>query len=178
MVWGPEVSEGDEAPGWVRKIEAVIERVGQTVAWLGLAMVIVTALVVFMRYVLGVGSVALQESVAYMHAALFMIGASYAVTHDAHVRVDVFYRGWSPRRRALVDLAGTLLFLIPFCGFIIWVSYGYVARSIAVWEGSPEAGGLPGVFLLKGLIPLMATLVALAGLARLGRSVHTLRRSS
>ena len=158
-------------------IETVIEHIGRVIAWLGLAMVVVMTAVVVMRYVLGVGSIALQESVAYMHAALFMFGASYTLKHDAHVRVDVLYRGWSPRRRALVDLFGTLLLLAPFCIFVAWVSLDYVSRSLAVLEGSAEAGGLPGVFIIKGLIPTMAILVLVTGIAKAGRAVHVLRTS-
>ena len=174
---GPEVKQGEqlEPPAWIRRIEAAIEALGRTVAWLGLMMVVVTTVVVVLRYVFGIGSIALQEAVAYMHAALFTLGASYALKHDAHVRVDVFYRGWSERTRALVDLFGTVVLLLPFCLFMIWVSYDYVARSIELLEGSPEAGGLPGVFVLKSLIPAMAVLLLLAGVARAGRAVLNLR---
>ncbi len=169
---GSEVGAG---PAWVRGIETAIEGLGRIVAWLGLAMVVVTTVVVVLRYVFGIGSVALQEAVSYMHGALFTLGASYALKHDAHVRVDVLYRGWSRRAQAWVDLIGTAVLLVPFCGFVVWVSYDYVAASFALLEGSPEAGGLPGVFLLKALIPAMAALVFLAGLARAGRAYVALR---
>ncbi|MEL6189224.1 MAG: TRAP transporter small permease subunit, partial [Myxococcota bacterium] len=131
--------------------------------------------VVVLRYGLGVGSVALQETVAYMHASLFMIGASYALLHDAHVRVDVLYRGWSRRAQARVDLLGTLFLLVPFCVFAVVISAQYVAASWRLLEGSPEAGGLPGVFLVKTLIPVMAVLLLISGLARLGRCWLVLR---
>ena len=132
-------------------------------------------LVVVLRYAVGVGSIALQEAVAYMHGALFTLGAGYTLKHDAHVRVDVFYRGWSPRGKAWVDLGGTIVLLVPFCLFLIWTSYDYVAQSAIHLEGSAEAGGLPGVFLLKALIPIMAALVLLAGIARAGRALAVLR---
>ncbi|MEL7371095.1 MAG: TRAP transporter small permease subunit [Myxococcota bacterium] len=162
-------------PRWVLGIEAVLEALGRTVAWLGLAMVVVMALVVVLRYWVGVGSIALQEAVAYMHAALFMLGAGYTLKHDGHVRVDVLYRGWSSRGQAMVDLAGTVFLLFPFCIFVAWVSFDYVASSVRVLEGSSEAGGLPGVFVLKALIPVMAVTVLLAGAARVGRAVHVIR---
>ncbi|MEM7677399.1 MAG: TRAP transporter small permease subunit [Myxococcota bacterium] len=162
-------------PPWVLRIEAILEAIGRAVAWLGLVMVLVMTLVVVLRYWVGVGSIALQEAVAYMHATMFMLGAGYTLKHDGHVRVDVLYRGWSPRGQALVDLVGTLVLLFPFCIFVAWVSYEYVASSFRVLEGSSEAGGLPGVFILKALIPVMAILVMLAGAARAGRAVHTLR---
>lgn len=174
---GGSTSEA-RAPAWVSLTEALIETAGRAVSWLGLAMVVVTTLVVVLRYVFGIGSVALQETVAYMHAALFMVGASYALLHDAHVRVDVLYRGWSPRARAWVDLFGTLFLLLPFCIFALVVSARYVGASWRLLEGSPEAGGLPGVFLLKTLIPVMAVLLVAAGLARLGRCALILREGS
>ncbi|MEO1229612.1 MAG: TRAP transporter small permease subunit [Myxococcota bacterium] len=167
--------KAERPPAWVRFIEVAIERLGQAVSWLGLAMVLVTTVVVVLRYGLGVGSVALQETVAYMHASLFMIGASYALLHDAHVRVDVLYRGWSRRAQARVDLLGTLFLLVPFCVFAVVISAQYVAASWRLLEGSPEAGGLPGVFLVKTLIPVMAVLLLISGLARLGRCWLVLR---
>lgn len=164
-------------PTWVRFIETAIETVGQIVSWLGLGMVLVTTMVVILRYGLGIGSVALQETVAYMHAILFMVGASYALLHDAHVRVDVLYRGWSRRARARVDLLGTVFLLVPFCVFTMVISARYVAVSWSLGEGSPEAGGLPGVFLVKTLIPVMAVLLLLSGLARVGRCWLVLRKA-
>lgn len=163
-------------PGWVRLLEGVIRGLGRAVSWLGLAMVVLTAAVVVLRYVFTVGSIALQEAVAYMHAALFMVGASHALLEDAHVRVDVLFRGWSPRTRAAIDLGGGLLLLLPFCVFAFMVSLDYVLASWRLLEGSPEAGGLPGVFLLKTLIPVMALLLLLAGVARTARAVLVLRR--
>lgn len=167
--------QAPDAPRWARGIEHLVDLLGRAVSWLGLFMVLATSAVVVLRYVLGMGSVALQESVAYMHATLFLVGASYALVHDGHVRVDVLYRGWSARTKALVDLFGTLLLLFPFCGFTVLISLRYVGASWAMQEGSPEAGGLPGVFLLKSLIPLSAGLLAIAGVARLARAVATLR---
>lgn len=109
----------------------------------------------------------MQELVLYLHATLFMVGASFTLKQDEHVRVDIFYRRFSPKTQALVNLAGTLFLLIPSCIFMFWISLDYVQASWAVFEGSREAGGLPGVFLLKTLIPIMALLLLLQGLAHL-----------
>lgn len=163
-----------EVGGWIRSFERSIEHVGRAVSWLSLGMAAGTVLVVVLRYA-GVGSVALQESVAYMHAALFTLGASYTLQCDGHVRVDVLYRGWSPRTQALIDLLGTVLLLGPFCVYVGVKSVRYVASSWSILEGSPEAGGLPAVFLLKTLIPLMVLLLGVAGLCRAGRLVVRLR---
>ena len=150
---------------------------GPVVSWLALAMVLVTFLVVVLRYVFDVGSIALQESVTYMHATLFMLGAAYTLRHDAHVRVDVFYRSASERHRALVNAVGTLLFLLPVCAYLLYEGVPYALASWRIGEGSREAGGLPALYLLKSLIPLTATLLGLQGLALLARSLLVLRGS-
>ncbi len=162
-------------------LEALSEWLGRAVAWLTVAMVLVTVGIVVARYGFGGGSIAVQESVLYMHALVFLVGAGYTLKHDKHVRVDIFYQAMSPRRRALVDLLGSLLLLLPVCGFIFWISLDFVAASWSMnrgqGEASAEAGGLPYVYLLKTLIPVAAALLALQGLAAAGRSWQRLRRS-
>jgi len=148
--------------------------IGQTVAWLTLAMVLVTFLVVVLRYGFNMGWIALQESIFFMHAIVFLLGAAYTLKRDGHVRVDIFYRDMRPQTQAWVNLLGALLLLMPTCGFIFWVSWFYVAESWAVQEGSREAGGLPGVFLLKTTILIMAAQLLLQGIAQALRSVLTL----
>ena len=138
-------------------------------------MVLVTFLVVVMRYVFDAGFIWLQESVVWMHAAVFMLGAAYTLKHQGHVRVDIFYQKMGPRSRAWVDLLGTLLLLFPVCGFIFWVGWEYVLNSWDVLEGSREAGGLPGVFLLKSLILLLPLTLGLQGIATMLRSILLLR---
>ena len=146
-------------------LQQVNEQIGRVVAWLTLCMVLVTFLVVLLRYLFDLGWIAMQESIVYMHAVVFMLGAAYTLKHQGHVRVDIFYQKMSPRGRAWVDLFGTLFLLIPVCVFIAWTSWGYVADSWDVLEGSREAGGLPGVFILKSLIVLMPMLLLLQGIA-------------
>jgi len=159
----------------IRILEAVNEHIGRGLAWLSLGMVLTTFAVVVLRYAFDLGWIAMQESVTYMHALLFMGAAAYTLRHQGHVRVDIFYRRFSPRGRARVDLLGVLLLLWPVCGFILWTSWGYVADSWAVQEGSREAGGLPGVWLLKTLILIMPLLLMVQGLAQALRSVLVLR---
>ncbi len=107
---------------------------------------------------------------------VFLLGAAYTLKHDGHVRVDVFYRGMRQRRRALVDALGVVLLLLPTCGFILVISLPYVAESWRLLEGSREPGGLPGVFLLKTLIPLAMALLMLQGLVLLADALRRLRR--
>jgi len=137
---------------------------GPVVAWLALVMVLVTFLVVVLRYAFDAGSIALQESVTYMHATLFMLGIAYTLQQDGHVRVDIFYQRFSRRGRAWVDLLGTLVLLVPICLFVLASSWGYVAESWSVHEASREAGGLPYVYLLKTLQIVMPVLVLIQGL--------------
>jgi TRAP-type mannitol/chloroaromatic compound transport system permease small subunit len=145
--------------------ESINEWLGRAASWLSLLMVVVTFVIVVLRYAFDLGWIWLQESVVYMHAALFLIGAAYTLKHEGHVRVDIFYSGFSERGKAWVDLFGSLLLLMPVCLFIFVVSWDYVMQSWALFEGSQEAGGLNGVYLLKSLILLMAGLLVLQGLA-------------
>jgi TRAP-type mannitol/chloroaromatic compound transport system permease small subunit len=147
------------------KLDRLAERTGRFIAWLSLGMVVITFTVVVLRYLFHSGSIALQESITYLHATLFMLGAAWTLQQDGHVRVDIFYSKQSRRTRAWIDLAGTLLLLFPVCGFILFSSLDYVAASWSVQEGSQEAGGLDAVFLLKTAIPVMAVLLMLQGCA-------------
>ena len=158
----------------VDRLNAVI---GRTAGWLTVAMVVVTCVVVIARYFFDTGWIWLQESVTWMHALVFMLAAAWTLGLDEQVRVDVFYRDMPPRRRAMVDLAGVLLLLIPFCLFLLIVSWDYVAASWRIGEASREAGGLPGLFLLKSVMLVMPVLLILQGLALAARSWLALRRA-
>ncbi len=151
------------------------EWTGRLVAWLTLPMVIVTMVIVVLRYLFDLGWIWMQESVVWMHAAVFMLAAAYTLKHDEHVRVDIFYREMSEARKAWVNLVGTVLFLLPVCVFLIWTSIDYVQVSWSIREGSREAGGLPYPFvpLLKSLIPVTALLLALQGVADAIRGIST-----
>ena len=157
-----------------RAIDAFSRFVGHTTAWLALIMVLVQFLVVVLRYVFGLGFIWMQESIVYMHGLLFMVGAGYTLLMDGHVRVDVFYREASPRRQAIVNLGGSLLFLIPFCALILWVSWDYVMNAWRVMEGSKETSGIQGIYLLKTAILVFGGLVILQGLSVVARSILTL----
>lgn len=139
-------------------------------------MVVVTVVVVGLRYGLATSSIFLQESVMYMHGAVLMLGIAYALKENRHVRVDIFYARMSERRQALVDVTGHLLFLLPVSVLIFWTSLPYAANAWRVLEGSSEVGGIPAVFLLKTLIPIMALLLGLQGLNEIVRGVQRLRQ--
>jgi TRAP-type mannitol/chloroaromatic compound transport system permease small subunit len=158
-------------------IDTVNRVTGNIVAWLTLAMVLVTSLVVALRYVFEFGVIWLQESVTWMHAVAFMLGAAYTFQRDEHVRVDIFYRKMSTARRALVDALGVILFVLPLCGFILYESWGYVVTSWSIGEVSVNAGGLPYPFvpLMKTALLVMPAAVALQGVSLLVTSLHRLR---
>ena len=147
------------------KLEHFIDWTGRCISWLVLAMVVVTFSVVVLRYLFDTGWIALQESISYLHSMVFLLGAAYTLKHDGHVRVDIFYTRLSESGKAMLDLAGHILILMPVMVFIIWVSWPYISDSWQVAEGSREAGGLPGVYLLKSLILLMAGLLIIQGIA-------------
>lgn len=154
-----------------RGIDLVNDRIGRAVAWMALAMVLVQFIVVVLRYVFGVGSLFLQESIVYLHGTMFMVGAGYTLLHGHHVRVDVFYRGASARWKACVDLAGVVFFLVPVC-VIIWIfSWPYVTKSWRVVEGSIESSGIPAVFLLKTVLLAFSVLMILQGVSLALKSV-------
>lgn len=162
--------------GVVGFIDGVNERVGRWVSWLTLAMVLVQFAVVLFRYVFGIGWIAVQEAIVYMHAAVFLGVAGYTLRHDGHVRVDIFYGSASPRARAKVDLAGSILLLMPMAAAIFVLAWPYVGSSWAVLEGSPEGqNGIPAVFALKSMILVFAGLVGLQGLSLALRSLAVLR---
>ena len=149
----------------VSGLEAVGRRIGQAVRWLALAMLALQFAVVLLRYVFGISFVYLQEGMIYLHAALFMLGAGYTLVVDQHVRVDIFYSRLGQRGRAVIDLLGTLLLLLPSMVVILFVSWPFVRNSWAVLEGPISVGGIPASFLLKSLIPLFCLLLILQGLA-------------
>jgi TRAP-type mannitol/chloroaromatic compound transport system permease small subunit len=147
-------------------IDRLNSTIGRAAAWLCLAVVVIQFAVVVLRYVFGMGSIWLQESILYSHAALFLLAAAWTLKNDGHVRVDIFYSTASPRTKAKVDLVGALLLLIPFASAILYFSWPYVARSWSILESSREASGLPFVFLLKTLIPVFAAMLILQGIAQ------------
>lgn len=160
--------------GFATAIDWLNERVGRAVSWLTLAMVVITFVVVILRYVFSLGFVWLQESYVWLHGIVFMAGAGYTLLHEGHVRVDILYRTASPRYRAWVDLAGVLLLLVPLITMVWIVCWPYVVASWDRLEGSREAGGLPGLFLLKSVLLVFCVCVGLQGLAMLSRALLVL----
>jgi len=166
---------GTEQP--LNRLDRISTALGQATAWLTLFMVVITFVVVVMRYVFDAGLIWVQESVVWMHAMVFMLGSAYTLKSEEHVRVDVFYRTMGERRRAWVDLVGILIFLLPLCLFLAWKSFDFVTQSWSLKEASRESGGLPYPFIpiLKSVLLLMPLTVALQGVSLFLSSLRTLR---
>ena len=156
------------------RIDRLTGAIGRAAAWLALAIVLLQFALVLGRYVFALGSIWLSETVIYANAALFLLASAWTLRARGHVRVDIFYAQASPRAQAIVDLAGSLLLLLPFMLTLLWLSVPYAARSWAILERSQETSGLPLVFVLKTLIPLFALLMALQGVAQAIRAASFL----
>mgnify|MGYP006060898101 FL=1 len=157
-----------------KAIDRVTDFTGRLVSWFTVVMVFVVVTVVVTRYFLQVGSIALQESVTYLHAVVFLMGIGYTLRHGGHVRVDIFYRNFSIKRRAIIDVTGGILFLLPVSALIFFLSWDYVMASWSIGETSAENNGLPFVFLLKTLMLLMPASLFLQGLAEIFRNTFVL----
>jgi len=159
------------------RIDRLNATIGRGVAWLAIAVVLLQFALVVARYLFGLGSVWLSETVVYAHATLFMLAAAWTLQAGGHVRVDIFYADASARAKGLVDLIGALLLLLPFMLVLLCLSAPYATRSWAILEHSQETSGLPIVFLLKTLIPLFAILMALQGIAQAIHAATALSRA-
>ena len=148
--------------------------VGKTFSWLAFAAVVVCFTVVVQRYVFSTTQLWMQDLYVWLNGAMFMAVAGYALLTDSHVRVDIFYRPAPPRKKAVLDMIGVVLFLLPFCA-VVWLwGFEYVQRSWMLKEGSANPGGMPGLFILKAFILAFVVLVGLQGIAMLARSILVL----
>jgi TRAP-type mannitol/chloroaromatic compound transport system permease small subunit len=159
--------------GIVKGIDWLNEKIGYLTSWLTTLMVLVVCYDVFTRYFLRASSVAVQELEWHIFSVIFLIGAAYTLKVEGHVRVDVFYSHMRPRSKAIIDLFGCIVFLIPFSLLVIWTSKDFVSMSYAVQEISPDPGGLHYRYLLKAMIPAGFVLVLLQGIALMIRSFLT-----
>ena len=160
----------------MKKLESFITITGKIISFLTLFMVLLTCGIVLFRYALNEGNIAVQEAVMYLHATVFMLGAAYTMQSDDHVRVDIFYQKYAQRKRALVNLLGTLFLLTPMMIFMIWSSYDYVFNAWDILEESRETGGLAFVYLLKSLMLLMPLFILMQALVYLQKQFSLLQK--
>ncbi|NJN15076.1 MAG: TRAP transporter small permease subunit [Oscillochloris sp.] len=161
-------------------IDAFTEFIGQIVIWMVPLVLSVGVWNVFNRYIgraigRSLGSNVFIEMQWYIFSLIFLLGSAYALKHGEHVRVDVFYGNWSPKRKALVDFLGSLLFLFPFCGLLIYFSWPYVEGSWRIQENSPDPSGLlryplktfimvsPALLIIQGISEAIKNLAVLTG---------------
>lgn len=163
--------KGEGMQVWADRLDSVNRQVGRVVRWAALAMVLLQFVIVVLRYVFGISDIALNESILYLHATLFMLGAGYTLLVDGHVRVDIFYAKASPRRQAGIDLFGHLVLLLPSMMALAYWSWPSVRNSWAILEGPISVGGIPASFLLKSLIPAFCVLLIIQSLACMMRNL-------
>jgi TRAP-type mannitol/chloroaromatic compound transport system permease small subunit len=156
---------------WQKKIDSFHHILCQLISWFTLFMVLLTFLIVVLRYGFNMGWIAMQESVMYLHGMVFLVGAAHTLRVNEHVRVDIFYRGFTPEKQAKVDIFGSLVLLMPVNLFIFFVSFDYVMLAWKILEDSQEAGGIPAVFLLKSLILVFSFTMVLQGIAEVIRNI-------
>jgi len=152
-------------------IENLTESTGKIVSWLSIVLVAIIGVDVLLRYAFNKSTAALFELEWHLFAIIFMVGAAYTLKYDKHVRVDVFYTNFSPKRKAWVNLIGTVFFLIPFCVVIISTSIPFVIASYNIMESSADPGGLPYRFIIKATIPIGISLLLLQGVSELLKSL-------
>jgi TRAP-type mannitol/chloroaromatic compound transport system permease small subunit len=162
----------------VKIIDGITELTGTTTAWLTAIMVVVASLVVLLRHFFGMGSIALQESVTYMHAMVFMLCCAYCLKRDEQVRVDILYRRCNPLQQAWINALGSLLLGLPLMLFIGIISWDFVMESWRIRESSTDSGGINAVYCLKSLLLIMSLSVSLQMLAELIRSLLILMNIS
>ncbi|MHC9512089.1 TRAP transporter small permease subunit [Kangiella sp. M94] len=147
-------------------LESFTEWTGKLISWLTLFMVLIVVAVLVLRNIFGISAIPLQESVTYMHGIVFMLGAAYTLKHHDHVRVDVFYHRFSHRTKALVDMAGFLILLLPVCIFLIVYSLDYVIFNWKIKEGSSQPGGLPYLYMFKTVLLALPITLIIQGTAQ------------
>lgn len=160
--------------GFVRAVSAINWFIGQALSWLALACVLVCFAVVVQRYFFDTSTLWMQDLYVWLSGAMFTGVAGFTLLRNQHVRVDIYYAPSSIRRKAIADLIGVVVFLIPFMIVVLIYTWPYVSRSWRLWEASANVGGMPGFFVLKSFVIVFAILVGLQGLAMLARSILVL----
>ena len=161
----------------IENLDRINIAAGRYVRWFALAMLLIQFAIVVLRYVFGISFIFLNESVLYLHAGLFMLGAGYTLLIDSHVRVDIFYARLNKRQKSIINIAGYLFLLLPSMTVLLFYSWPSVTRSWSIFEGPISVGGIPASFLLKTLIPLFCLLLIVQGCANLLREYLLLRQA-
>lgn len=156
-------------------IDRTIALIGKATSWLTLVLVLVIVIDVFLRYAFNSTSAASFELEWHLFALIFLLGAAWTLQNDKHVRVDVFYHRFSEKKKAWVNLVGTIILLLPFCAVGFWESLSFVESSYVIQETSPQPGGLPARYLIKASIPAGFLLLGLQGVSIIFKSIKTVK---
>ena len=159
----------------LRLIDLFIEKIGKTVSWLNVILIGLICLDVLFRYFFSFSKNWIIELEWHMFAILFLLGSAYALQEDKHVRVDVFYQRFSKKTQSIINLIGTLVFLLPWCFLVITTSYKFANNSWYIREGSPQPGGLPARYVIKGMIVIGFVLLAIQGLSLIIKYIRNLK---
>lgn len=158
----------------IRVINAINRLIGNVFSWLSLAIVIVCFAVVVQRYALSTTRLWMQDLYVWLNGAMFTAVAGFALLRNDHVRVDIFYRPASIRTKAIIDMIGVVVFLMPFAWVVYAYGWNFVARSWRLYEGSANIGGMPGLFILKSFILVFVFVIAIQGISMVARSILVL----
>ena len=150
-------------------------KVGKLFSWLLILMVLFTCLIVVLRYLFNIGFIWMQELVRFFYAAVFMLCAAYTLVENAHVRVDIFYSKMSEKNKNLVNILGSIFFLIPVCFITFFYSFSYVINSWMQLEGSLEERGLHAVFIMKTFIWLFSFMLFAQALSIIFSNINKIR---
>lgn len=162
----------------INKIEQFTDFTGKTISWFTLFMVLITFIIVVLRYGFNLGWIAMQESVLYMHGLVFLLGAAFTLKEGGHVRIDVFYQKYSTKTKALVDVLGTIFLLLPVSLFIFFISWDYVAVSWRIMEESSQPGGLPFVYISKTFLLIFSVTLILQGVAEILKNILVFKNAN
>ena len=160
----------------IQYIDAFNERIGKLASWSSLLLVVLVCLDVILRYFLQWSRVWMMELELYFFAIIFLLGAAYAFREDQHVRVDVFYSNMSDRSKAFVNLVGGIFFLVPWCLILMYISHRYFMKSWIIGESSSQPGGLPALYIKKGLLVIGFFLLFLQGISSIASSLRILSK--
>ena len=155
-------------------LQSISRLLGRTISWSSIILIFVIVSDVFFRYIFSLTSAATYEIEWHLFGLMFLLGAAWTLDQDKHVRVDLFYQNFSPKMKASINLIGTLIFLIPFCGVTLITSIDFVQSSFLVNETSPDPGGLPARYLIKLAIPVGFGLLILQGIVVIINSIKAL----
>ena len=158
----------------INGIQSLSRFLGKTISWSSIILIFIIVLDVFFRYVFSLTSAATYEIEWHLFGLMFLLGAAWTLDQDKHIRVDLFYQRFSPKTKALINLIGTLIFLIPFCWITLITSIDFVQSSFLLDETSPDPGGLPARYLIKLAIPIGFGLLMLQGIVVIINSIKTL----